>query len=172
MYIFTDLLYKSMTIFIDNFSTRSNSSQHLGCVKEALVRCRQMQLALNPDNTFLRVQKGVLLSYVVSEKGREPDPEKIAVIDELATPTSAKGTAKLLGHVGWYRELIPDYAKIVVPITQLLKKDCKFDWTDACQRPFEELKLKLSTYLMLVPPDWGKPFHVFCDASSVAVGSA
>ena len=37
----------------------------------------------------------------MSEKGKERDPENIAVIDELATPTNAKGIAKLLGHVGW-----------------------------------------------------------------------
>ena len=131
-----------------------------------------MQLALNPDKTFLGVQKGVLLGYVVSEKGREPDPDKVAVINELSIPTNAKGITKLLEHVGWYRELIPDYAKITVPITQLIKKDCKFEWTEACERTFEELRSKLSTYPVLVPPDWVKPFHVFCDPSSVAVGSA
>ena len=81
-----------------------------------------MRLALNPDKTFLGVQRGILLRYVVSEKGREPDPDKIALIDGLATPTTAKGIAKLLGHVGWYRELIPDFAKIAVPITQYSRK--------------------------------------------------
>ena len=83
-------------------------------------------MALNPDKTFLRVQNEVLLGYIVSEKRREPDPYKVAIIDGLATPKNAKGIAKLLGHVGWYRELIPDFAKITVPITQLLKKNIKF----------------------------------------------
>ena len=137
-----------------------------------MFRCRKMQLTLNPDKTFLDVHKGVLLGYVVNEKGREPDPDKIAVIDELLTPTNAKGIAKLLGHVGWYRKLIHIFSKIVVPITRLLKKDCKFDWTEACQRSFEELRDKLSTSPVLRPPDWDKPFHAFCDASNVAVGSA
>ena len=59
-----------------------------------------------------------------------------------------------------------------MPITQLLKKNCKFVWTEECQRAFEELRAKLSTYRILRPPDWGKPFHVFCDSSNVAVGSA
>ena len=36
-----------------------------------------MKLALNPDKTFLGVQRGVLLGYVVSEKGREADTDKI-----------------------------------------------------------------------------------------------
>ena len=172
MYIFTDLLYKSMRVFIDDFNTLLKSSQHLGCVRETLVRCRQMQLALNLDNTILGVQKDMMLSYMMSKKDREPDLENIAVVGELATPTNAKDIAKLLGHVGWYRELIPDNEKIVVPITQLFKKNYKFEWTYACQRPFEELRSKLSTYPVLVPSDWGKPFHVFCDASSVGLGSA
>ena len=42
MYIFTDLLFKSMTVFVDDFSTQSNASSHLECVREALVRCRKM----------------------------------------------------------------------------------------------------------------------------------
>ena len=65
MYIFTDLLFKSMTVFMDDFSTQSSTSHHLECVREALVRCRQMQLALNLDKTFLGVQRGALLGYGV-----------------------------------------------------------------------------------------------------------
>ena len=62
------------------------------------------------------------MGYVVSEKGREPDPDKVAVIDGLATLTNAKEIAKLLGYVGWYRELISDFTKIAITITQLLKE--------------------------------------------------
>ena len=36
---------------------------------------------------------------MVSEKGREPDPDKIAIIDGLEIPKNAKGISKLLGHV-------------------------------------------------------------------------
>ena len=116
MYIFIDLLFKSMTVYIDDFNIQSNSDNHMESVRLALVGCRNMRLALNPDRTFLGVQRGVLLGYVVSEK-KKSDPDKVAAIDGLAIPTNAKGIAKLLGHVGWYRELIPDFAKIAVPIT-------------------------------------------------------
>ena len=57
MYIFTDLLFKSMTEFVDDFSTQSSASLHLECVRESWIRCRRMQLALNLDKTFLGVQK-------------------------------------------------------------------------------------------------------------------
>ena len=55
MYIFTDLQFKSMTVYIDDFSTQSTSDNHVESVRLALVRCRNMRLALNPDKTFLGV---------------------------------------------------------------------------------------------------------------------
>ena len=50
-------------------------------------------------------------------KEKKPDLEKMAMIDGLPTPTNAKGIAKLLGHVGWYREFISNYFKILILIT-------------------------------------------------------
>ena len=87
----------------------------------------KMQLVLKAYKTFLNVHKEVLLDYVVSDKGREPDPDKIAVIDELPTPIKAKGIAKLLGHAGWYGEFISNFSKIAVSMTHLLKKDVRFE---------------------------------------------
>lgn len=49
----------------------------------------------------------------------------------LVTPTNANGIAKLLGHIRWYYELIPDYFKIALPITKLVRNDSEFDWIDA-----------------------------------------
>ena len=69
-----------------------------------------MRLALNPDKTFMGVQKGVILGSVVSENGKEPDLDKIAV----TTPINAKGIAKLLAHVGCHRELILEVNNIAM----------------------------------------------------------
>ena len=69
---------------------------------------------------------------MVSERRREPDSDKIAVIKGLEAPTNAKGIAKLLEHMGLYRELIPAFANIALPIIKLLRKDMKFEWTEEC----------------------------------------
>jgi hypothetical protein len=171
MYIFSDLLYKSMTVYIDDFSTQSQKEDHLGHVRQSLERCRKVRMALNPEKTYLAVHRGVLLGYVVSKSGREPEPEKIKVITNLQPPTTVKEVQRVLGHVGWYRELIPDYATITMPITHLQKKNTKFEWTEECEQSFEALKKRLSSYPVLRPPKWELPFHIYCDASAVAVGS-
>ena len=41
-----------MIVFVYDFSTQSSASSHLECIKEAFIRYRKMQLALNPDKTF------------------------------------------------------------------------------------------------------------------------
>jgi len=171
MSIFSDLLYKSMTVFIDDFSTQSDVDSHLQLVRESLERCKKARMALNPDKTYLALCRGVLLGYVVSKEGREPEPEKIKVILELKPPTSVKEVQRVLGHTGWYRELIEDYATITTPITSLQRKGTKFKWTRECDKAFETLKKKLSSYPVLRSPRWDLPFHIYCDASNLAVGS-
>ena len=41
--LFTILLFKLMTVFVDDFSTQSNTSQHLESMKEASMRCKKAQ---------------------------------------------------------------------------------------------------------------------------------
>ena len=65
-----------------------------------------------------------------------------------------------------------DYATPAIPLTNLTKKDTKYVWTPECQAGFEALKAKLTTFPCLIPPKWDVPFHVYCDASAVAVGVA
>lgn len=77
MFIFSDLLYKSMTVFIDYFSTQSKINDHLKCLRDALKRCRKVRLALNPEKTYLTVQRGILLGCVVNEKGKDPTWKKL-----------------------------------------------------------------------------------------------
>ena len=171
-FAFSDLLHRSMTVFIDDFSTHSSAAEHLYWVQECLIRCRRTGIAVNLDKLFLAVKRGVLLGHIVSQEGTEPDPTKVEVITNLQPPTDVKGVQRVLGHIGWYRSRITDYATATLPLTNLLRKDTKFEWTPECQKGFDELKRQLTTYPVLQPPDWDQPWHVYCDASAVAVGSA
>ena len=83
-----------------------------------------------------------------------------------------KRIQRVLGHIGWYSSMIKDYATAALPLTNLLRKESKFEWTPECQKGFDELKWQLTMYPFLQPLDWDQPWHVYCDASAVAVGSA
>jgi hypothetical protein len=55
-------------------------------------------------------------------------------------------------------------------MTELLKKDKKFEWTPTCEASFQELKKRLMTAPILVMPDMEKPFSIYCDASGQGLG--
>ena len=80
-----------------------------------------------------------------------------------------------MGYVSYYRWFIKSFAIICQPLTNLLKKP-PFDgfspiWTYECMVAFEELKRRLVSTPILVSPCWTKVFHVYTDASNVAIGA-
>nr|KYP63832.1 Retrovirus-related Pol polyprotein from transposon 412 family [Cajanus cajan] len=73
-------------------------------------------------------------------------------------------------RTSYYRRFIEGYSKIVTPLTQMTRKEQPFIWNDACERSFGELKRRLTTSPVLVLPDSGEPFDVYCDASHQGLG--
>jgi hypothetical protein len=71
---------------------------------------------------------------------------------------------------GYYQSFIEGFLKISKPMTELLKKDKKFEWTPTCEASFQELKKRLMTTLILVMPDMEKPFSIYSDASGQGLG--
>jgi hypothetical protein len=88
----------------------------------------------------------------------------------VETPTTVHQVRSFLGLAGYYHRFIPDFSKLVKPITSLLKNDTKFNWSSKCNEAFEQLKVLLTTTPLLAQPDIEKPFDVYCDASGSGLG--
>jgi hypothetical protein len=67
-------------------------------------------------------------------------------------------------------DIIEGFSKISKPMTELLEKDKKFEWTPTCGASFQELKKRLMTSPILVMPDMEKSFSIYCDASGQGLG--
>lgn len=98
------------------------------------------------------------------------DPAKVEAVLGWQSPTIVTEVQSFLGFAGYYRQSIEGFPKITRPLTQLLKKEKKFDWTEGCEKSFQELKGKLTSSLVLVFPDIRKDFEVYCDASHQGLG--
>ncbi|XP_071681683.1 uncharacterized protein [Lolium perenne] len=111
------------------------------------------------------------LGHVISAGGVSVDPSKIQSIMEKKAPTNQTEVRAFLGLAGYYRKFVEGFSSIARPLTQLLKKDKKFEWTDKCEASFQELKKRLVTAPVLTMPDITKNFDVYCDASKLGLGS-
>jgi hypothetical protein len=75
--------------------------------------------------------------HVLSAKGIAVNPSKVKDNLEWKPPTIVHQVRSFLGMATYYRRFIPDFSKIVKPITSLLKNDTKFDWSSKCNEAFE-----------------------------------
>ena len=63
-----------------------------------------------------------------------------------------------------------DFSKITAPLTILTKKRVKFEWSDHCEKSFQELKNHLMSAPVLALPDDSGECVVFCDTSRQGLG--
>ena len=171
MDIFKDFLRHFIEVFIDDFAVFSSRERHLECLRKTFERCRETNLKLHPGKCFFGMDSGILLGHVVSEAGLQADLEKIRVVLSLLPPANAREIRGFLGCVGYYRRFIDGYAKRAIPLTELLKKDTDFEWTERRQQAFEDLKAQLVKAPILSVPNWSEEFHVTIDASGWCLGS-
>ena len=57
-------------------------------------------------------------------------------------------------------------------LSDLLKKGVKFEWSKDTEQAFLDIKSRLASRPVLVPPDFTKPFCIVVDASNIAIGAA
>jgi hypothetical protein len=107
---------------------------------------------------------------MVSPEGITVDPNKVKEVLEWKPPMIVSKVRSFLGLAGYYRRFIPNFSKIAKPITELLKKGNKYDWSEACDKAFKHLKKLLTTSPVLAQPDTTKLFDVYCDASGTGLG--
>ncbi|GJY39486.1 reverse transcriptase domain-containing protein [Tanacetum coccineum] len=170
--IFHDMVEDFMEVFMDDFSVFGNSfDQCLNNLDKMLGRCEETNLVLNWEKCHFMVKEGIVLGHKISGKGIEVDKAKINVIAKLPYPSNVKGVRSFLGHAGFYRRFIKDFSMISKPMTQLLMKDAKFDFSEDCKKAFNKLKEKLTTAPIIISLDWNEPFELMCDASDFAVGA-
>jgi hypothetical protein len=71
----------------------------------------------------------------------------------------------------YHRKFIKNFAKIAMPLTNLLRKLSKiYEWDEACNEAFETLKGILVKASMLKLPNFDKDFGIHSDAFDFAIG--
>ena len=98
------------------------------------------------------------------------DPQKIEAILNWEVPTNQTEVRSFLGLASYYRRFIKNFSIIASPMTELLKKNVRFEWTKECQQCMDELKERLTTAPILTLPDGESDFMVYSDASWNGLG--
>ena len=127
-------------------------------------------MRLNPSKCVFGVTAGKFLGFMVSQRGIEVNPEKVRAIMELEPPKTVKAVQSLNGKVAALNRFVSKATDKCLPFFRILKKS--FEWTDECQRAFEDLKRYLSSPPLLSPSVPGEELYLYIAVSQAAVSAA
>lgn len=169
--IFYPLLNICVIVYVDDIAVHSlNPGAHLSDLRKFFEICRASNLTLNVEKTQLMRKRIKLLGHVIEQDRVEPDPEKVAAMQNFPEPTDASGIRKFLGTVGYYRTFIPKFSLIAKPLSCLTSERVPFKWTQLERNSFKQLRDAVLDKVLKVP-DMSGDFLIQCDASGVGLGA-
>jgi hypothetical protein len=123
---FKDFMHKFLEDYLDDWIIFSLFKNHVEILRLMLERCRQCQISLKIKKCIFSTPFGILLGNIICKQGLIVDLAKIFVIVNLPPPKSVHQLREKLGHTRYYKKFKKGYAKIIVPMEKLLKKDIRF----------------------------------------------
>jgi hypothetical protein len=143
---------------------------HTTHVQEVLRRLDKAGLQVDIRKYEFNVTETKFLGLIMSTEGIKIDPDKIKTILEWERPQDVQGIQQFNGFCNFYCRFIKGFLKILKPLYCLTQKDCVWEWTDACERAFKELKDTVATDPILAHFDRAKTSYIEADASDAVVG--
>ena len=145
-------------------------NNHLDDLQETFDTLRSYNMKLNPSKCVFGVTARKFLGFMVSQRRIEVNPEKVRAIMELGLPRTVKEVQSLNGKITALNRFVFKATDKSRTFFRTLRKS--FEWTDECQKVFEDLKKYLSSLPLLSPSKLGEELYLYIAVSQAAVNAA
>jgi hypothetical protein len=169
-HVFGDHIGRTVEAYVDDIVVETRKADDLVndlCVAFDYLRANRVKL--NPEKCVFGVLRGMLLGYIVSQRGIEPNPEKVTALDRMGPIRDLKRVQKVLGCLGTLSRFISQLGEKGLPLYRLLKKHERFSWTVDAQEALDKLKATLAHTPILTPPQSGEPLYLYVAATTQVV---
>ena len=144
---------------------------HVKHLRLVFQRIRESKLTLKLSKCEFAAAELDYLGHHVGLGKLLPREQKVLALIDFPRPTNRKSVQRFLGLAGYFRRFIPHFSELSRVLSDLLKKNVKFVWNDACEKAFLDIKSRLATRPILRPPNYDLPFQMAVDASDTAIGA-
>jgi hypothetical protein len=169
--VFWEYLDKFVIIFLDDILVYSMSEDehghHCNMVLQVL-RGHQLYAKLSKCSFYQKIIH--YLGHIISEEGIAVELEKIEAIKRWKTPKNVIEVRSFMGLAGYCRRFIVGFSRIAHSITSLQRKGKNFQWTEECERSFQQLKQLLTSAPIMRIVDPTEDFIVCTNACKEGQG--
>src|SRR3954471_24644098 len=169
--IFMEYQDKFVVVYLDDILIYSkNEEEHAEHLRLVLMKLREHRLYAKFSKCEFWLPEVTYLGHVISAKAFAVNPERVQAVLDWTPPESVKQVRSFLGLESYCRHFVENFSKVAKPLTELLQKDKKFQWTPKREERFQELKRRLTSAPVLAPPDTKWDFEIYCDSSRQGLG--
>ena len=111
----------------------SNPTTHVGNMRALFERLRKHNLMFSPSKARLGATDADVSGHSISPACLRPNVDNISALTKEPMPRDLKQVRALLGGVRYYSKFLRDLSKRIRPITSLLRKGVKFEFTPAME---------------------------------------
>jgi hypothetical protein len=124
------LIGRIIEAYVDNIVVKSTMMGDLvPDLIEVFAKLRQHGVKLNPEKSVFGVSRGILVDFVVSERGFEANPDKISAIMDMGPNKNLKGVQRVRDCLPALSRFIAWLGERSLPLYKLMKKSNHFTWT-------------------------------------------
>jgi hypothetical protein len=126
-HIFGDHIGRTVEAYVDDIVVKTRKADDLvNDLRVAFDCLRTNGVKLNPVKCVFLVPRGMLLGYIVSQRGIEPNPEKVTALERMGMIRDLKGVQKVLGCLTALSRFVSQLGEKGLPLYRLLKKHERF----------------------------------------------
>src|SRR4051794_29350832 len=130
-YIFMEYLDKFVVVYLDDILIYSkNDEEHAEHLRLILGKHREHKLYAKYSKCEFWISKVTYLRHNISKDGIAVTPERMQTILDWTPPKNVKQVRSFLGLASYCLCFVENFSKIARPLTNLLHKGIKFEWTD------------------------------------------
>jgi hypothetical protein len=97
-HVFRELIGCIIEVYVDDIVVKLKKTGDLvPNLAEVFAKLREHGVKLNPEKCVFRVPRGILLGFVLLERGIEANPEKILAITDMGSIQNLKGVQRVTG---------------------------------------------------------------------------
>jgi hypothetical protein len=166
-HVFGDHIGRTVKVYVDDIVVKTRKADNLVSDLRIAFGCLWAnRVKLNLKKCVFGVPRGMLLGYIISQRGIEANPEKVAALERMGPIRDLKGVQKVLGCLAALSRFISRLDEKGLPLYQLLNKHERLTWTVEAHEALEKLKATLVHALILTPPQDGEPLYLYVAATT------
>lgn len=158
-------------IYMDDILIPSKTfDEGLQRLEEVLRLLQEAGLTLKMEKCNFFQESIVFLGFEIDKFGIRPGVQKTQAVSKFPIPRNQSDVRRFLGLAGFFRRFVKDFALLARPLTNLLKKDTAWQWSESQQSAFENLKKLLIERPLLAIYNHSAETQLHTDASKFGLG--